>query len=564
MVGAIRHVQLPDMPGDTSEAGNARGREAVAGPAGVRVREADESDAAAITDLFRAAYGGGYVHPEVYDTTEVKRMIFQDSSLVLVADDPRSGRVLGTAGVLFEMGAYTDLVGEFGLLVVDPGSRGRGIGHLLMEERLARVGRRLHMGFVEVRVGSEASPRISQSHGFVPVGALPQKLVFSGGREHAALLVHYFGDALSLRKNHPRIIPEAHWLADVALRAVGFEPDTVVVDTAAAYPAGAAYRMEALNDRGYSALLRIERGRLRSRDVYGPQRLSYGLFRLAASRSEYVVARENGRIVGALGFMRDPLERSVRVFEVIHSQDDVVRPLFEALERRCAEEDVAAVEVDVGADATRMQRTLLEMGYLPAAYVPAMAFRDVERVDVVKMYRLRGALLDLPFEAPEPTRSIGRRVVEQFAAVRLHPRLAPLMHRLQICSSLTEEQSASLVGAFGSRTIPEGMRLFDPGDPADEMYLVVEGRVRIHVEGGLVGVVSSGECLGEVSFLNGTPHAASATAETPVDVGVLGRAALEELVRRRPDIGSVVYRNLARGLGEKLLRADGLSPPQRP
>jgi CRP-like cAMP-binding protein len=59
-----------------------------------------------------------------------------------------------------------------------------------------------------------------------------------------------------------------------------------------------------------------------------------------------------------------------------------------------------------------------------------------------------------------------------------------------------------------------------------------------------------------VSFLNGTAHSASALARTETEVGILTRDRLEALVRRRPDIGTIVYRNLASGLGRKLRRAD--------
>ena len=41
-----------------------------------------------------------------------------------------------------------------------------------------------------------------------------------------------------------------------------------------------------------------------------------------------------------------------------------------------------------------------------------------------------------------------------------------------------------------------------------------------------------------------------------VEAAVLGRDEMESLVRRRPDIGLVLYRNLAAQLGEKLIRAD--------
>ena len=54
----------------------------------------------------------------------------------------------------------------------------------------------------------------------------------------------------------------------------------------------------------------------------------------------------------------------------------------------------------------------------------------------------------------------------------------------------------------------------------------------------------------------GTKHSAAALVSSPVRAAVLPRNDLQDLVRQRPDIGVVLFRNLARGLGEKLRRAD--------
>lgn len=72
-----------------------------------------------------------------------------------------------------------------------------------------------------------------------------------------------------------------------------------------------------------------------------------------------------------------------------------------------------------------------------------------------------------------------------------------------------------------------------------------------------MGVVRGGECLGELSFLTGGNHSATAHAVTRIEAAVLDRPDLLELIRLRPDIGLYIYRNLAVGAGEKLKRMDG-------
>jgi len=59
-----------------------------------------------------------------------------------------------------------------------------------------------------------------------------------------------------------------------------------------------------------------------------------------------------------------------------------------------------------------------------------------------------------------------------------------------------------------------------------------------------------------VALLTGSPHSTTAYATTDVRAAFLKGSDLTDLVRQRPDIGVVLYRNLARGLGEKLRRAD--------
>ncbi len=295
-----------------------------------------------------------------------------------------------------------------------------------------------------------------------------------------------------------------------------------------------------------------------SREVFGPLRLHYGLFKLRATSSTYIVARRESRIVGAIGFTLDEMENNVRVFELIQIDDDVTRPLFKALARRARDDlGMVTVEVDVSAHAPRLQRTLVELGYLPAAYIPALAFHDVERLDVVKMYHLLRPVPPVSMDQPYPTRELAERVLRAFEGERLQPQIANAIGDLTLSEGLSTEQRNRLARAFGHRTLEEGDVIFEADDPAEVMYVLLRGAVHIRSTGGVsVGTVGPGEALGEVALLSDSPHSHTAVASDALSLATLTREALETLVRQRPDIGLHLYRNLADGLGDKLRRAD--------
>lgn len=523
----------------------------------IRVREAREEDVGQIREIFLAVYGTEYPHRELYDELWLKRSVFTDDALILVAEDTEAGRVVGTASVLFDFGAHSDLVGEFGRLAVHPEYRRMQVGKLLMDKRLEAIKNRLHVGLVVGRTIHPYAQRISLAQGFLATGFLPLKHFFRH-RESFALLARYFGDALTLRRNHPRIIPEAYALADLVMSQPPFTPDFIVDEDSASYPTGGDYRLEQLQAEGYPALLRIERGRVRNREIFGPMRLDYGFFKLQARQTNYFLARSGTHVVGAVGYTMDQVEHTVRVFELIALADDVVRFLLGELERKCREEmGIEYIEIDVSAYAPRMQRTLLELNFLPVAYVPAMVFYQVERLDIVKMVRLN-KLQDLgPLGLTEPVQAVADVVMRGFATCVIAPRMARAIKEVPLFHGMNTEQATRLAGVCTVKSMRSGERLFAERDPNDRLYVVLQGQVAI--SGGpspaVIGTIHTGETCGEVSLLSARPHSATAIAVSEIEVAELPRRDLEDLIRRRPDIGVIIYRNLAVGLGGKLLRS---------
>jgi ribosomal protein S18 acetylase RimI-like enzyme/transcriptional regulator with XRE-family HTH domain len=523
----------------------------------ITIREATGRDVAAIREIFVATYGTDYTDPRCYDDALLTRLVHSDDSLLLVAEDDQTGAVIGTASVDLEVGADSDLVGEFCRMAVHPSYRRRGVGKQLFRERLERVQSRLQVGLVEARASHPYSLRIAETHQFAVVGFLPQRWRVRQ-RESLALLVRYFGSALELRNNHPRIIPEVHALAHMALENCSLPPDAIVDEDATAYPPGGDFEIQELTTEGYAALLRIERGRLRHREIFGPARLHYGIFKLQARHSQYLIARQKGRIAGAVGFTLDPVDKAVRIFELIALDDEVIRFLLSDLERRCREKWDCLIEVDVSAHAPRMQRTLLELGFLPVAYLPALVFHEVERLDVVKMVRLLSPpQIDSEVLTPRCA-ALAELVMRLFHIRTVLPCIARAVGALPLFKGLTDEQVARLAGVCSVATYAQGEQIFSAGEPSHQLQVIVDGEVAITVpdSDAPVGVVRRGECLGERSLLSADAHSATAKALTRLETAVLEHGDLHKLMRLRPDIGLCIYRNLAMGLGEKLRRLD--------
>ena len=524
----------------------------------INVRLAEEKDIPQIREIFLSVYGQDYPYKEFYDETWLKRSLFNDSNLMFVAEDVDSHQLAGTASVSFEMGAHSDLVGEFGRLAVHDAYRKMGVGHLLMEKRIEAIQDRLHLGLVLTRVTHLYAQQISLGHRFVPLGFLPLCYCFNY-RESFAVLGQYFGEGLCLRKNNPRVIPEVYPLANLVLPHAQLPCDVIVDEESAPYPHHGGFQLKEMTVQGYPTLLRIERGRVRNREIFGHMRLEYGFFKLQANHATYLLASDHNQLVGAIGFTHDTTEHSVRVFELITFNDDAIRFLLSEIERKSREEwGVEYIEIDVSAHAPRMQRTLLELNFLPVAYIPAMVFHEVERLDIVRMVRLT-KLQDLgPLHLTPPMQELADLVMKRFYSQTVTPKIAEVVSELPLFEGMTKEQRERLAGTCHVQEFPAGQPIFDQSDPADRMYILLDGKVNIScgTPKVQVGALEKGEMLGELSLLSSGSHSATAMATSQVEAAVLTHEDLGELVRRRPDIGVIIYRNLGVGLGKKLLRSD--------
>ena len=77
---------------------------------------------------------------------------------------------------------------------------------------------------------------------------------------------------------------------------------------------------------------------------------------------------------------------------------------------------------------------------------------------------------------------------------------------------------------------PDGEVIFIQGERGNEMYVVQEGIVRIVKDGAIIARLKGGELVGELSFLTGEPHMASAIAEGPVKLAPIDESTFRFLI----------------------------------
>jgi CRP-like cAMP-binding protein len=127
---------------------------------------------------------------------------------------------------------------------------------------------------------------------------------------------------------------------------------------------------------------------------------------------------------------------------------------------------------------------------------------------------------------------------------------------------LTREELVTLAAFAKERRFGAGAYLFREGDPGSEMYVIVEGRVRISqfLPGAgeeALAVLSRGDFFGEMALIDGRARSADArTHEGPVTALALDRGTLREVLSLDPAAAVQFLRLLCRILAARLREVD--------
>lgn len=127
------------------------------------------------------------------------------------------------------------------------------------------------------------------------------------------------------------------------------------------------------------------------------------------------------------------------------------------------------------------------------------------------------------------------------------------LRRLPMFAEVEPRLLAALEQASFVRKLARGQVLFIAGEPADHLFVVRAGLVKVHVtsERGaelVLELIGAGQALGELSVIDHGPRSADATALESTELLAIPSAAVRELLETRPEVLMAVARSLAEGM----------------
>ena len=111
-----------------------------------------------------------------------------------------------------------------------------------------------------------------------------------------------------------------------------------------------------------------------------------------------------------------------------------------------------------------------------------------------------------------------------------------VLQRVELFSEVPGHMLVAVARLLEEVSFEAGARIIERGAVEDWLFVVVEGRVRVHVGDRTLVEAGRGQVVGEFAVLASAPRSASVTAIEPSLLLRLRRGPFEELLDDRPEI----------------------------
>jgi len=121
---------------------------------------------------------------------------------------------------------------------------------------------------------------------------------------------------------------------------------------------------------------------------------------------------------------------------------------------------------------------------------------------------------------------------------------------IPLFEDLSAEQSSMLMAAFEAFTCQPGTVIFEQGDPAQHLYLILKGKAIISYKPYdgpriIITRLKDGDVFGWSAVVGGNKYSSSVASETALETIRIRRDYLLNLISRHPNTGKIIIDRLA-------------------
>ncbi len=122
-------------------------------------------------------------------------------------------------------------------------------------------------------------------------------------------------------------------------------------------------------------------------------------------------------------------------------------------------------------------------------------------------------------------------------------------------SALSRKELSLVARRAEDVKVDQGRVLVSEGSTGSEFFVIIDGKASVSKKGRKVATLGPGDAFGELALLDKAPRNATVTAETPLEVVVLGQREFGGLIDEVPGFA----RKLLAGMARRLRDSDAKS-----
>lgn len=124
------------------------------------------------------------------------------------------------------------------------------------------------------------------------------------------------------------------------------------------------------------------------------------------------------------------------------------------------------------------------------------------------------------------------------------------VRKVPIFAELRDDFLVRLAHIMEELHFPAKHTIFTQGEEGQSLYILVSGRVRVHLGNRELANLDQGACFGEMAILDAEPRSASVTTLEPCQCLMLTQQQLYEAIEETPSIAVNIIRLLSRRIRE--------------